>query len=229
MRLNFRLSHFYSIENCKDEAGEPFWWTCCAHRVAVIDPIGTVLADMSEHLERSTVSRTKLRVKLTAAGTKAFEKIQTLKVPISAAPTKEAEEKPCPTAVVQAQLSGWTAKHFSRGKKGEENIMKWLMAFPEMFRQAVKEDLLDASGCVEISPKGSKQKLKWVEVACRAPLMFDVLLKGQPTNFGVQVTWKLHSLLPQSGDKASSARGVVLAFCKDVVKSTPPVLPSPEG
>ena len=96
-----------------------------------------------------------------------------MKVPISAAPTEE--------AVVQAQLSGWTAKHFHRGKKGEENIGK--------------HHEIDASGCVEISQKGSKQKWKWVEVACRAPLMFDMLLKGQPTNFGVQVTWKLHSLL----------------------------------
>lgn len=221
--------HVKILEPCTASSGEKSWCSCCAHRVAIIDPVGTVLQDMTEHVKTWNMGRTKLTLTMTDAGEAAFKKLQKTKVPAAAAPVEEEEHSMAEkdAAPMSADLAGWTARHFARGKRGEENVMKWLLTLPSAFEKTFGEELLDSEGKILIRHAGGvKQVLPWIEVATRAPLYFDTRIKGKALEYGAQVTWQLHRLVPSKDASVKDFRAKVQEFSKTVVQTTPPILPS---
>ena len=221
----------FSITCSQDGSGETmptFWWTSCAHRVWVLDPIGTVLQDFTQFIETSKTSRTKLRVVLNKDGLVAWKKIRAAKIPTVQPEKDEVAEVPGQKMTSAPFLEGWTAREFVRGKKGETNIHNWLLSLPAIFKKRFSEDLVDCKGDIKICPKGGTvQVLNWNDVAARAPMYFDSFVKAQAIQYGIQVSWQLFALVPQK-DKCS-CKAKIHTFCETVIKTTPPLLPNPDA
>ena len=207
------------------------WWTSCVHKIMMIDPVGNVLQDFTSFLEANTVSRTKLRIRLSEAGEKAWETIQKTKIPDCNDPGLIDQGAPQPQEMMAgshaAVLPGWSAREFSRGKRGEENVMKWMLALPNLYKKQFNEDLISPEGKIKIcQTNGSVQVLDWSEIASRTPMHFDALLK-QTAQYGIQITWQLSALVP--GGNKQACRSNVMDFCSKVVSTTPPLLPVPSA
>ena len=185
----------------------------------LLDPVGTVMEDLPPYVDSHSASRTTFRLKLGNKGLARLKDLESAKVAVVPSTPVVAADVP---ATSPAELSGWSARNFTKGKQAEKNIYRWFEVFPALWDKCYPCPLLTGEGL----QLPSKEIVDWKELCVRAPLFFELTIKANPANWGAQVTWQLAALVPKRDLPEIQDFCVSMMFLVGLLLGIPCVKPS---
>eukprot|EP00435_Cladocopium_sp_Y103_P002965 s3929_g1.t1 len=110
----------------------------------LLDPVGSAMEDLTPYVDSHSASRMTFTLKLGNKGLARLKNLESAKAAaVRSTPVVVAADVP---ASSPAELSGWFARNFTKGKQAEKNIYQWFEVFPALWDKFYPCPLLTGEG-----------------------------------------------------------------------------------